>query len=50
MSAVKQLTHKQPLCYALDAKGVVESLPFIDNQLDTAVPKSKVSYLIRAEQ
>jgi len=29
---------------------MVTSLPFVDQELDSQIPKSKVSYIIKAEQ
>lgn len=47
---MKQLTNKQPLCYMLDRSHLVASLPFIDEEISAQIPKSKVAYLIKAEQ
>lgn len=47
---MKQLTNKKPLCYMLDRSHLVTSLPFIDEEISTQIPKSKVSYLIKAQQ
>lgn len=47
---MKQLRDKQPLCYMLPNAHLVTALPFIDQQLANEIPKSKVAYLIRAEQ
>lgn len=47
---MKQLTGQRPLCYMLENSHLVASLPFIDQELGNQVPKSKVAYLIRAEQ
>lgn len=34
----------------LDQSSLVASLPFIDEEISTQIPKSKVAYLIKAEQ
>ena len=47
---MKQLTNKQHLVYLLDNSHLVTALPFVDSQLDTDIPKSKVSYLIKTQQ
>jgi hypothetical protein len=47
---MKQLTGKKPLTYMLENAHLVTALPFIDQELGTQVHKSKVAYLIRAEQ
>ena len=47
---MKQLTNKQPLSYMLPDSHLVTSLPFIDQELEHSIPKSKVNYLIRAQQ
>jgi hypothetical protein len=46
---MKQIAGKKPLCYSLENAHLVASLPFIDQQLGSQIPKSKVAYLIRAE-
>jgi hypothetical protein len=47
---MKQLTSKKPLCYMLENSHLVAALPFIDQELSNQIPKSKVAYIIRAEQ
>jgi len=47
---MKQLTNKEHLVYMLEKSYLVTSLPFVDQQLDNQIPKSKVSYLIMSEQ
>jgi hypothetical protein len=47
---MKQLAGQRPLCYTLENAHLVASLPFIDQELNNQIPKSKVAYLIRAEQ
>lgn len=47
---MKQLTNKEHLVYRLPNSHLVTSLPFVDQELDTQVPKSKVAYLIAAQQ
>lgn len=47
---MKQLTNKKPLCYTLPHAHLVAALPFIDQELGNQIHKSKVAYLIRAEQ
>lgn len=45
---MKQITGKKPLCYMLDNAYLVSTLPFIDQELNNNIPKSKVAYLIKA--
>lgn len=47
---MKQLTNKEHLVYMLEKSHLVVALPFVDQQLDNQIPKSKVSYLIMTEQ
>ena len=47
---MKQLTNKEHLVYMLEKSHLVTALPFVDQQLDNQIPKSKVSYLIMTEQ
>lgn len=47
---MRQLTNKEPLVYMLENSHLVTSLPFVDQELDTKIPKSKVAYLIKAQQ
>ena len=47
---MKQLINKQPLSYMLPDSHLITSLPFIDQELDSTIPKSKVNYLIKAQQ
>ena len=47
---MKQLTNKEHLVFMLDKSHLVTSLPFVDQQIDHQVPKSKVAYLIMTEQ
>ncbi len=47
---MKQLTNKEHLVYMLENSYLVTALPFVDQELDNQVPKSKVAYLIKTEQ
>jgi hypothetical protein len=47
---MKQLTNKEHLVYMLEKSHLVAALPFVDQQLDNQIPKSKVSYLIMTQQ
>lgn len=47
---MKQLTNKEHLVYMLEKSHLVTSLPFVDQEIDNQIPKSKVSYLIMTEQ
>jgi hypothetical protein len=47
---MKQLTNKEHLVYLLPNSHLVTSLPFVDQELGTSIPNSKISYLIAAEQ
>ncbi|MCB0370833.1 MAG: hypothetical protein KDD45_15780 [Bdellovibrionales bacterium] len=47
---MKQLTNKEHLVYLLNNSHLVTSLPFIDQEIDSRIPKSKIAYLIAAEQ
>lgn len=47
---MKQLTNKQHLVHMLENSHLVTSLPFVDQELDSTIPKSKVAYLIKTQQ
>ena len=47
---MKQLTNKQHLVHLLPDSHLVTSLPFIDQDVDNYVPRSRVSYLIASQQ
>ena len=48
--SMKQITNKQHLVHLLPDSHLVTSLPFIDQDIDNHIPKSKVSYLIASQQ
>ena len=47
---MKQITNKEHLVHLLPNSHLVTALPFVDQELDNHVPRSKIAYLIAAKQ